>query len=142
MILGSARPVRMCAAAFLPYYEGCAAELQGHAAELPLSQFASCQELDSGAGLMLQPVAVQMLRVLVNTEGTAQSGSMFPGGGASAGGTGSSLHCSQLTPVPPPPDATAGSGDATGESRSTTPSAPPRTSRAATCRPATWTHHG
>ena len=73
----------------MPYYEDCGAELQGHAAELPLPQFAgfyaSCQELDSGAGMMLQPGAVQMFRVLVNTEGAAQSGSMFPGGGASTG---------------------------------------------------------
>ena len=74
----------------MAYYDDCALELQGHAAELPLPQFAgfyaSCQELDSGAGVMLQPVAVQMFRVLVNTEGAAQAGGMFPGGGTSPGG--------------------------------------------------------
>ena len=77
-------PSASCSAAFVQYYEDCGAELQGHAAELPLPQFAgfyaSCQELDSGAGLMLQSVPVQMFRVLVNTEGAAQSGSMFRGG--------------------------------------------------------------
>ena len=109
-------PSAACSAAFVPYYEDCGAELQEHAAELPLPQFAgfyaSCQELDSGAGLMLQPVAVQMFRVLVNTEGAAQSGSMLTGGGGSAGGGG---KLDPLAPVPPPPpDATAGAGDAAG----------------------------
>ena len=37
---------------------------------------------------MLQPVAVQMFRVLVTTEGAAQAGGMFPGGGDTAGGGG------------------------------------------------------
>ena len=53
---------------------------------VPLNDFqsfeSSCQELTAGAQLMLQPVAVQMFRVLVNTEGAAQAGAMFPGGGA------------------------------------------------------------
>ena len=76
----------------MAYYDDCTLELQGHAAELPLPQFAgfyaSCQELASGAGQMLQPVAVQMFRVLVNTEGAAQAGGMFPGGGDGGGGDG------------------------------------------------------
>ena len=110
-------PSAACAAAFVPYYGDCGAELQGHAAELPLPQFAglyaSCQELASGAGEMLQPVAVQMFRVLIDTEGAAQTGGMFPGGGASAGGGDKLDPLQPLPPVPPPPAATAGSGDAT-----------------------------
>jgi hypothetical protein len=72
----------------------------------------------AGAGEMLQPVAVQMFRVLVNTEGAAQAGSMFPGGGAGSGdgggGSGSPLDPLQpVTPVPPPPpDATSGEDQA------------------------------
>jgi hypothetical protein len=53
---------------------------------------------------------VQMFRVLVNTEGAAQTGSMFPGGGDGndgSGGYGQPLDPLQpVTPVPPPPDAT------------------------------------
>ena len=52
-------PSAACAVAFVAYYDDCALELQGHVAELPLPQFAgfyaSCQELASGAGQMLQP---------------------------------------------------------------------------------------
>jgi hypothetical protein len=85
-------PSVACAGAFVAYYDDCALELQGHAAELPLPQFAgfyaSCQELASGAGQMLQPVAVQMFRVMVNTDGAAQAASMFPGSGGSAGAGG------------------------------------------------------
>jgi hypothetical protein len=88
---------------------------------VPLNDFqsfeSSCQELHDGpAQLMLQPVAVQMFRVLIDTEGAAQSGSMFPGGGTTAGGgdvNGQPLDPLQpLPPVPPPPpaDTTAGSG--------------------------------
>ena len=55
---------------------------------------------------MLQPVAVQMFRVLVNTEGAAQAGGMFPGGGMGGdgvGGYGQPLDPLQpVTPVPPP----------------------------------------
>ena len=103
-------PSAACAAAFVTYYDDCSLELQGHAAELPLPQFAgfyaSCQELASGAGQMLQPVAVQMFRVLVNTEGVAQAGAMSPGGGAGGGdgrgGNGLPLNSLQpVTPVPP-----------------------------------------
>jgi hypothetical protein len=118
-------PSAACAAVFVAYHDDCALELQGHSAELPLPQFAgfyaSCQELASGAGqMLLQPVAVQMFRVLVNTEGAARAGSMFPGGGDGGdggGGYGQPLDPLQpVTPVPPspPPDATAGSGEATG----------------------------
>ena len=131
-------PSAACAAAFVPYYEDCGAELQGHAAELPLPQFAgfyaSCQELDSGAGVMLQPVAVQMFRVLVNTEGAAQAGSMFPGGGTGGGSAGGNLDPLQPLPPlppPPPPDATAGSGDGTTGVTQYHAVSPPRTSRAA-----------
>ena len=94
---------------------------------VPLNDFqsfeSSCQELTAGAQLMLQPVAVQMFRVLIDTEGAAQSGSMFPGGGAAAGGGGGNGQpldpLQPLPPVPPPPPppadaSTAGSGDATG----------------------------
>ena len=103
-------PSAACAVVFVQYYDDCALELQGHAAELPLPQFAdfyaSCQELASGAGQMLQPVAVQMFRVLVNTEGVAQAGAMSPGGGAGGGdgrgGNGLPLNSLQpVTPVPP-----------------------------------------
>jgi hypothetical protein len=107
---------------FVTYYDDCALELQGHAAELPLPQFAgfyaSCQELASGAGQMLQPFAVQMFRVLVNTEGAAQAGGMFPGGGMGGdggGGYGRPLDPLQpVTPVPPPPPPDAGAEDGTG----------------------------
>ena len=131
-------PSAACAAAFVPYYEDCDAELQGHAAELPLLQFAgfyaSCQLLGSRAGLMLQPVAVQMFRVLVNTEGAAQAGSMFPGGGTGGGSAGGNLDPLQPLPPlppPPPPDATAGSGDGTTGVTQYHAVSPPRTSRAA-----------
>eukprot|EP01046_Picozoa_sp_COSAG06_P033669 COSAG06_NODE_3455_length_5319_cov_12.049425_2_plen_655_part_00 len=109
-------PSAACATAFVPYYEDCAAELQGHAAELPLPQFAgfyaSCQDLGAPVSA-LQPVAVQMFRVLVNTEGASQIGAMFPGGGSAGnGGKLDPLQPLPLVPVPPP-DATASSGDAT-----------------------------
>jgi hypothetical protein len=67
---------------------------------------------------MLQPVAVQMFRVLVNTEGAAQAGGMFPGGGDGGdggGGYGQPLDPLQpVTPVPPPPPPDAGAEDGTG----------------------------
>eukprot|EP01046_Picozoa_sp_COSAG06_P074153 COSAG06_NODE_22537_length_718_cov_1.140097_1_plen_137_part_10 len=55
---------------------------------------------------MLQSVAVQMFRVLVNTERVAQAGAMSPGGGAGGGdgrgGNGLPLNSLQpVTPVPP-----------------------------------------
>ena len=69
--------------------------------------------MQAGAGEMLQPVAVQMFRVLVNTEGAAQAGAMFPGGGDGGGG-GSKLDPLQpLPPVPPPPPDATGGGDET-----------------------------
>jgi hypothetical protein len=106
-------PSAACAGVFVAYYEDCGAELQGHAAELPLPQFAgfyvSCQDLGAPVSA-LQPVAVQMFRVLVTTEGAAQAGSMFPGGGT---GPLDPLDPLQpLAPVPPPPPADA-TGDAT-----------------------------
>ena len=59
---------------------------------------------------MLQPVAVQMFRVLVNTEGAAQAGAMFPGGGDGDGGGDSKGHdpLQPLPPVPPPKPGAAG----------------------------------
>eukprot|EP01046_Picozoa_sp_COSAG06_P012925 COSAG06_NODE_772_length_12432_cov_119.880159_8_plen_584_part_00 len=113
-------PSAACAAAFVAYYDDCALELLGHAAELPLPQFASfyasCQELASGAGqMMLQPVAVQMFRVLVNTKGAAQAGAMFPGSGAGGDDGGAGQPLDPLAPVPPPPpDATGAEDDTTG----------------------------
>eukprot|EP01046_Picozoa_sp_COSAG06_P068536 COSAG06_NODE_18268_length_895_cov_1.537688_1_plen_133_part_00 len=67
--------------------------------------------------MMLQPVAVQMFRVLVNTEGVAQAGVMFMGGGMGDGGVGDGKldRLQPLPPVPPPPpDATGGGDDTTG----------------------------
>ena len=87
---------------------------------VPVADFrsfaASCAEMQAGAGEMLQPVAVQMFRVLVNTEGAAQAGSMFPGGGD--GGDGGGGYGEPLDPLarvpPPPPDATGAEDDTTG----------------------------
>ena len=62
---------------------------------------------------MLQPVAVQMFRVLVNTEGVAQAGAMFPGGGDDGSNPVDPLQ--PLPPVPPPPpDEAEGGNEATG----------------------------
>ena len=78
---------------------------------VPLNDFqsfeSSCQELTAGAQLMLQPVAVQMFRVLIDTEGAAQSGSMFPGSGTATGGGGGNGQ--PLDPLQPlfPSSATA-----------------------------------
>jgi hypothetical protein len=48
-----------------------------------------------------------MFRVLVNTEGAAQAGGMFPGGGDGGGGDGKLDPLQPVTSVPPPPpDAT------------------------------------
>jgi hypothetical protein len=113
-------PSAACAAVFVSYYEDCGAELQGHAEDLPLDEFrafyASCQEMESGAGLLLQPVAVQMFRVRVSTEGAAQAGSMFPGGGG--GGQPPPLDplhpLVPLTPPPPPPPLNGGEDPAAG----------------------------
>ena len=95
-------PSATCAAAFVPYYDDCALELQAHAAELPLPEFAklygSCQELASGASQMLQPVTVQMFRVHVNTESVVQAGAMFPGEGD---GSEQPIDPLQPTHVPP-----------------------------------------
>ena len=58
---------------------------------------ASCTELQAGAGQMLQPVAVQMFRVLVTTEGAAQAGGMLSGGG----GGPAPQPIDPLQPLPP-----------------------------------------
>eukprot|EP01046_Picozoa_sp_COSAG06_P002765 COSAG06_NODE_101_length_24097_cov_15.305150_4_plen_1590_part_00 len=111
-------PSAACAAVFVSYYEDCGAELQGHADDLPLDEFgafyASCQEMESGAGLLLQPVAVQMFRVRVSTEGAAQAGSMFPDGGGGGGQPPplDPLHpLVPLAPPPPPPPSPNSGGD-------------------------------
>jgi hypothetical protein len=119
--LPAACPSAACAAVFVPYMQDCAAMLAATPG-VPVADFesfaASCVEMQVGAGQMLQPVAVQMFRVLVNTEGAAQAGSMFPDGGAGGGdgGAGQPLDPLQpVTPVPPsPPDVTEGGDETTG----------------------------
>ena len=107
--LPAACPSAACAAVFVPYMQDCAAMLAATPG-VPVADFesfaASCAEMQAGAGQMLQPVAVQMFRVLVNTEGVAQAGAMSPGGGAGGGdgrgGNGLPLNSLQpVTPVPP-----------------------------------------
>ena len=106
-------PSAACATVFVPFMDDCATMLATMPG-VPVADFqsfaASCVEMQAGAGEMLQPVAVQMFRVLVNTEGAAQTGSMFLGGGDGndgSGGYGQPLDPLQpVTPVPPPPDAT------------------------------------
>ena len=51
-------------------------EFTDESLSLNLECFVVCAEMQAGAGEMLQPVAVQMFRVLVNTEGAAQAGSI------------------------------------------------------------------
>ena len=83
--LPAACPSAACAAVFVPYMADCTAMVAATPG-VPVADFqslaASCEELQVGAGEMLQPVAVQMFRVMV-TEGAAhQAGAMFPGGAA------------------------------------------------------------
>jgi hypothetical protein len=120
----SAACAAACAAVFVPYMQHCAAMLvatPGVPVVDCLSFAASCAEMQAGAGqMMLQPVAVQMFRVLVNTEGAAQAGVMFTGGGMGDGGVGDGKldRLQPLPPVPPPPpDATGGGDDTTGVTR-------------------------
>ena len=110
-------PSAACAAVFVPYMTDCAAMVAATPG-VPVADFqslaASCAELQVGTGEMLQPVAVQMFRVLVNTEGATQTGTMFPGGDKDHGGAGQPLGPLQLaTPVPPPPPDGTGAGDET-----------------------------
>ena len=116
-------PSAACAAVFVPYMHDCATMIAATPG-VPVADFqsfaASCAELQVGAGEMLQPVAVQMFRVLVNTEGAAQAGAMFHGGGRGGDGSaGQPLDPLQpLVPVPPPPpDATEGADEAAGVSQ-------------------------
>jgi hypothetical protein len=119
--LPAACPSAACAAVFVPYMQDCAAMLAATPG-VPVADFrsfaASCTEMQAGAGQMLQPVAVQMFRVLVNTEGAAQAGAMFPGGGAGGGDGGAGQPLNPLQPLPPvppsPPDATGAGDDTTG----------------------------
>jgi hypothetical protein len=102
-------PSAACAAVFVPFMADCDAMLSTMPG-LMLTQFqsfaASCSELQAGAGIVLQPVAVQMFRVLVTTEGAAQAGGMFPGGGDTAGGGGGyGKPLDPLQPLPPPASA-------------------------------------
>jgi hypothetical protein len=109
-------PSAACAAVFVPYMTDCAAMVAATPG-VPVVDFqslaSSCVEMQAGAGQMMQPVAVQMFRVMVNTEGAAQTGAMFPGGDEN-GGAGQPLDPLQpLSPAPPPsPDVTEG-GDKT-----------------------------
>ena len=78
-------PSAACAAVFVPYMADCAAMVAATPG-VPVADFqslaASCAEMQAGTGEMMQPVAVQMFRVMV-TEGAAhQAGAMFPGGAA------------------------------------------------------------
>ena len=97
-------PSAACAAVFVPFMDNCATMLATMPG-VPVSDFqsfaASCAEMQVGAGEMLQPVAVQMFRVLVNTEGAAQAGAMFLGGGDDGSNPLEPLQ--PLPPVPPPP---------------------------------------
>jgi hypothetical protein len=116
--LPAACPSAACAAVFVPYMQDCAAMLAATPG-VPVTDFqsfaASCAEMQAGAGEMLQPVAVQMFRVLVNTEGAAQAGAMLPGGGAGGGDEKPPLDPLQpLPPVPPPPQDATGAEDGTG----------------------------
>jgi len=67
-------PSAACAAVFVPFMDNCATMLATMPG-VPVADFqsfaSSCVEMQAGAGEMLQPVAVQMFRVLVNTEGAA-----------------------------------------------------------------------
>jgi hypothetical protein len=116
--LPAACPSAACAAVFVPYMQDCAAMLAATPG-VPVADFesfaASCAELQAGGGEMLQPVAVQMFRVLVNTEAAAQAGSMFPGGGGSGDGGGKLDPLQPLPPVPPPPPDATGGGDETAD---------------------------
>ena len=108
-------PSAACAAVFVPFMDNCATMLATMPG-VPVADFqsfaASCAEMQAGAGEMLQPVAVQMFRVLVNTEGAAQAGAMFPGGGDDDGGDSYGPPLDPLQPLPPvppsPPDPTTG----------------------------------
>ena len=77
-------PSAACAAVFVPFMDDCATMLATMPG-VPVADFqsfaSSCVEMQAGAGEMLQPVAVQMFRVLVNTEGAAQASAMLPGDG-------------------------------------------------------------
>eukprot|EP01045_Picozoa_sp_COSAG04_P005318 COSAG04_NODE_245_length_18929_cov_6.708391_4_plen_3740_part_00 len=105
-----------CAAVFVPFMDDCG-EMLARSSNVPLDQFqafqASCQGMQAGAGQLLQPVNVQMFRVLVDTEGAAQAGAMFPRGNGDDSGN---APLQPLPPVPPPPapSGSGGSGEATG----------------------------
>ena len=107
-------PSAACAAVFVPFMDDCATMLSTMPG-VPVADFqsfaASCVEMQAGAGEMLQPVAVQMFRVLVNTEGAAQAGAMFPGGGEDGSNPLDPLQ--PLPPVPPPPLDVMDGGDET-----------------------------
>eukprot|EP01046_Picozoa_sp_COSAG06_P004267 COSAG06_NODE_177_length_21031_cov_13.839528_6_plen_230_part_00 len=115
--LPAACPSAACAAVFVPYMQDCAVMLAATPG-VPVADFesfaASCAEMQADAGEMLQPVAVQMFRVLVNTEGAAQASAMFSGGGAGGNDGGAGQPLDPLAPVPPPPpDATRAEDDTT-----------------------------
>jgi hypothetical protein len=111
-------PSAACAAVFVPYMTDCGAMLAATPG-VPLVDFeslvASCAEMQTGARELLQPVAVQMFRVLVNTEGTAHAGSMFAGSDGQGEGDGHGHPVDPLqpaTPIPPaPPDGMGGADE-------------------------------
>eukprot|EP01045_Picozoa_sp_COSAG04_P015029 COSAG04_NODE_1163_length_8013_cov_106.484963_1_plen_382_part_10 len=144
---------------------GCAEEAVGFAADceallaqteyfvdgIPVAKFSgllsSCRGLRAGAGqMLLQPVEVQMFKVRVETtEGEAQSGAMFPGGGSGAVGGGDAPPLDPLAPLPPPPAPPAlpgGSGGPSAEAEHEYQVAC-RSAEIATCVPAcNAEHHG
>ena len=116
--LPAACPSAACAAVFVPYMQDCAAMLAATPG-VPVADFqsfaASCAELQAGSQVTLPATQVLQFRVLVNTEGAAQAGGMFPGGGAGGGDEKPPLDPLQsLPPVPPPPPDATGAEDGTG----------------------------
>eukprot|EP01043_Picozoa_sp_COSAG02_P046624 COSAG02_NODE_4380_length_5425_cov_171.848104_2_plen_803_part_00 len=110
-------PSAACAAVFVPFMDDCATMLATMPG-VPVADFqsfaASCSEMhqQEGPGELLQPVAVQMFRVLVNTEGAAQASSMFSGG---VDGQNPLDVWHPLPPVPPSsPDAPEGGDETRG----------------------------
>jgi len=98
-----------CASVFVPYMQDCATMVAATPG-VPVEDFqtfaASCEELQAGSSMMLPATQVLQFRILVNTEGTAQAGTMFPDGqnGRRGAGYGHPLDPLQPLPfVPPPP---------------------------------------
>ena len=137
-------PSVACAAVFVPYMQDCATMVAATPG-VPVEDFqtfaASCEELQAGSSMMLPATQVLQFRILVNTEGTAQAGTMFPGGqnGGGGAGYGHPLDPLQpLTPVPPPPSGDVAEGTAVTQYHAVCTSAD-----VASCVPdCTTEHHG